>query len=119
MPASPVAAAFEHIEEAREIGIDIGVGIDQGMSHAGLRSEMHDGGKAIRRKQLRHELALGKVGPDEFEIRECLKLRDPGLFQMRIVIGIEVVETDHLMAVANSRRATCMPMNPAAPVTRT
>jgi hypothetical protein len=99
MPASSVAAAFEHIEEAREIGIDIGVGIDQGMSHAGLRSEMHDGGKTIRRKQLRHELAFGKVRPDEFEIRGCLELRDPGLFQMGIVISIEVVEADHLIAV--------------------
>src|SRR4029077_17355710 len=57
------------------------------------------GGKTIRRKQLRHELAFGKVRPNEFEIRECLELRDSGLLQMRIVIGIEVVEADHVIAV--------------------
>jgi hypothetical protein len=44
-------------------------------------------------------LALGKVRPDELEIREGFELRDPGLLQMRIVIGIEVVEADHVIPV--------------------
>lgn len=99
MPACRMPASFEHIEEARDIGIDIGMGIDQGMPDAGLGSKVHDSREAIRRKQLRHALALGNVRPDELEIRERLELCDPRLLQMRIVIGVEVVEAHHVMPV--------------------
>ena len=61
MPASRVPASFEHVEKAREIGIDIGMRIDQGMPHAGLGSEVHDGGETIRRKHLIH--TASPVGP--------------------------------------------------------
>src|SRR5438034_33079 len=69
------------------------------MTHAGLRSEMHDGGKAMCRKQLRHGLAIGNVHLLEFEVRERLELRDPGPLETRIVIGIEVIEAHHVMSL--------------------
>ena len=97
MPAFGVPASLKHIEEARDIGVDIGVWIDQGMTHAGLRSEMHDGGKAMRSKQLGDRLPVCDVDPLELEFRERLEVLDPGLLQVWIVIGIEVIDAHHVM----------------------
>ena len=54
MPAAVVPAAFEDIGEADQIGIHIGVRIDQRIAHAGLRGEMDDMGKAMLREQRGH-----------------------------------------------------------------
>ena len=61
MPAAIVAAAFQDVEEAVEIGVDIGVRVDQRMAHAGLRGEMHDVGKAVLGEQRRDGGAVGKI----------------------------------------------------------
>jgi len=76
-------ATLEHIEEAGEIGIGIGMRIDQRMTHAGLCGEMHDGRKAMRGKQFRNGLAIPNIHLREFEIGERLELRNPGLLQTR------------------------------------
>ncbi len=69
------------------------------MAHAGLRREMHDLGKAMRLEQFRHSLAVGNVQLLEPEAGKCLELRNAGRFQPRIVIGVEVVEADDVIAV--------------------
>src|SRR5437870_1831242 len=56
MPASRVPTTLEHIEKTGKIGMGVGMRIDQRMTHAGLRSQMHDGGKTIGGKQFRHGL---------------------------------------------------------------
>ena len=53
----------------------------------------------MRREQCRHRLAVGDVDLLEPEVRKRLELREPGLFQPRIVIGIEVVEADDVVPV--------------------
>jgi hypothetical protein len=72
-------ATLEHVEEAGEVGIGIGIGIDQRVTHAGLRGEMRDGRKTMRGKQFRHGLAIVDIDLRKFEIGERLELRDPGL----------------------------------------
>src|SRR5262249_5404127 len=99
MPAFGVPAPLKHVEEARDISVDIGVRIDQGMAHAGLRGEMHDGRKAMRSKQVGDRLSVRDVDPRKRELRERLELLDAGLLQVRIVISIEVVDTHHIMPV--------------------
>ena len=47
-------APFQHIDEAFEIGVDIGVRMIDRMTHAGLRREMHHLGKAVCGKQTLH-----------------------------------------------------------------
>ena len=92
-------ATLEHIEEASEVGIGIGIRIDQRMTHAGLRGEVHDGRKAMRGKQFRHGLAIANIHLREFEIGERFELRDAGLLQTRIVVGVEVVDAHHVVPV--------------------
>ena len=95
-----VPAAFQDIGEADQIGLDIGVRVAERMTHAGLRGEMHDEGKAARGEQLLHAGAIGEVAFDEFEAGQFGEFGEPRLFQLRIVIGVHVVEPDHRPAVA-------------------
>ena len=51
MFAAVVAAAFQHVDEAFDIRIDIGVRIFQRITNAGLGSEMNDDWKSMLREQ--------------------------------------------------------------------
>ena len=62
-----MTAAFEHIAEADQIGVDIARRIDQRVAHAGLSREVHHIGKAVRGKQCRHPRPIGKIEPRETE----------------------------------------------------
>ena len=95
MPAAVVPAAFQDIGEADDVGIDIGVRIDQRKSHAGLRAEMHHVGEAMLGKKRRHASAVRKVEFDEAEAFELFELGEARLFQPGIVVGVQVVDADN------------------------
>ena len=98
MAAAGVAAAFQHIDEADEICVHIGMRIDQRMPHAGLRREMDDEGKTMLGEQGRSGGAVRQVQAHEAEILGAGELAQPRLLQLRIVIGREIVDADHLAA---------------------
>jgi len=50
MPTFIVPAPFQHIDEALHVGIDIGMGMLQRITNAGLRGEMDHHSKAVLRK---------------------------------------------------------------------
>ena len=115
-----MAAAFEHVEEADEIGLRIGVRIDQRMAHAGLRREMDDVAETVRREQRRAIASRSAMSIcSNRNAGKSRELGKPRPLQRRVVIGVEIVEADDPMPSASSRRATCIPMKPAAPVTNT
>src|SRR3974390_2404565 len=64
-----VTATFQNIAEADEIGIDIGVWIDQRVANARLRREMHNKGKPMLAKKRGGGRAGPEVEPHEFEIQ--------------------------------------------------
>ena len=91
----PMTAAFEHIEKAREIGIEISMRILQRVTNPGLCREMHD----------RPEFALAKdafvIAPRreiefvESKIAEVTEDAEPGLLEPRIVVIVDTVHADH------------------------
>ena len=98
MLAAIVPAAFQHIEEALHVGIDIGVRIVQRMAHAGLRREMDDMREFVLGEQLRGAVAIGKIVPDEAEMVRFFELGDARFFQLRIVIRRHAVDADDVAA---------------------
>src|SRR3954469_2466273 len=71
------------------------------MAHPGLRREMHDMGEAVLREQRRHADPIGEVEPDEtkrWSLRELVEARP---LECRIVIGVEIVETDDVAAIGD------------------
>src|SRR3974390_3400952 len=82
-----VAATFQNIAEADEIGIDIGVWIDQRVANARLRREGYNKGKPMLAKKRGGCRAVREIKPHEFEILRAGKLLQAALFQICIVIG--------------------------------
>ena len=89
-----MAAAFQHVEEAGEIGIEIGVGILQRVAHAGLGGEMHHRPEAAAGEELFGGGAIGQIEAMKGEAVELPESRQPSLLERRIVIGIEAVDPD-------------------------
>ena len=75
-----MAATFQYIEEADEIGIGVGMGIGQRVTHARLRREVNHEGKAMCDKQSGHRFAVGNVQLLELEARKCCELCNAGSF---------------------------------------
>src|SRR3974377_2511626 len=93
-----VAATFQNITEADAIGIDIGVRVDQRMANACLRREVYNKGKPMLAKKRGGCRAVREIGPHEFEIIRSGKLVQARLLQLWIVIGRQVIDTNHLAA---------------------
>jgi hypothetical protein len=98
MLATIVPAAFQNIGEADQVGVDIGVRISERVSHARLRRQMNDDGKAMPRKQCRHRHAIRHIKHFELKARVVAQNIEPSRLQPWIVIGIEIVEPHNAVA---------------------
>src|ERR1700735_772783 len=91
-------ATLQNVHEPDQIGIDIGVRIDQRMPHAGLCGKVYHVGESVTAEQFRYRVAVGNVGLLKVEIGEAGKLLEPGFLQPRIVIGGEIVDAEYGVA---------------------
>src|SRR3977135_2416574 len=66
---------------------------------AALRREMHHMGEAVLGDQRRHADTVGEVEPDETKRRRLCELVEARLLERRIIIGVEIVETDDIAAI--------------------
>src|SRR5215467_3039726 len=100
MTAPVVAATFENGGEAGQIGIDIGEGIDERMPNTGLRGQVNDVRETMLPEQACHPVAVGKIKLDEAQATGFGEFGTSRLLQRGIVVGIHVVEADHVATVA-------------------
>jgi hypothetical protein len=93
-----VSAAFENVHEAHDVAVDVGVGIQQGVAHAGLGGKMHHAIEILLGEQRRHAGAICHVHLDEAEV---FRRQQPGqtiALEFRAVVVVEVVQADHSIA---------------------
>ena len=95
MPALRVPAAFEHVEEAGDVGVDIVVRRRERMANPGLGGKMHHMGEPTFRKQRRHAVAVLEVELMEAERIVAGEFGEARLLEGGVVIGVEVVDADH------------------------
>src|SRR6516162_8519410 len=100
MAAAVVSATFENGGEAGQIGIDIGEGIDERMSNTGLRSQVNDVRETMLLEQACHPVAVGKIKFDETQAIGFGEFGTSRFLQRGIIVGVYVVEADHIAAVA-------------------
>ncbi len=93
-----VPAAFKNIEKPLNIGLDVGVRVLQRIPNPGLRRQMHDPVELFAQEYVAHDCTVGYVSLDEAKAIAAFDLGEPGLFEPHIVIGIEVIDADHLIA---------------------
>ncbi len=93
-----VSAAFEYVERAEDVALDVGVGLFQRVAHPRLSAQMHDAFEFFGGEQARHRIPIGQIRADE---PERAVRREPGearLLERDIVVIVQIVEPDHLVA---------------------
>ncbi len=91
-------AAFEDVKRARQVAVGVRVRVLDRVAHARLRREVDDPLDVALCKEVFHARAVGQVEFLEAESVLFAKPCEPGLLQRRIVVGIQVVEADDLVA---------------------
>src|SRR6266516_458823 len=94
-----VATLFEHLEEAEDIGRDVGVRPLQGVAHAGLGSEVNDAVKVASVEQLIHRFRVREGGAYELEVALLLQYREARLLESDVVVVVHGIEADNLVPV--------------------
>ena len=92
------AAAFQDVDEAGEVGLDVGVRVFQRVPDARLRGEVDDRFGPSAREELRDRRAVRDVGAHVVEAGERLGPVEPRLLERNVVVGIEIVDAAALVA---------------------
>jgi hypothetical protein len=90
--------SFEDMAEAGEVGIEIGLRVLDREAHARLGAEMDDALEAALGEEPGHAVAVGEVEPFEAEAIMAVEAGEPRLLQGGIVIIVEIVDADDLVA---------------------
>ncbi len=94
-----MAGELQHVDLAHQVRADVGLRIDQRIADARLRADMDDSVEAVRLGECGQCVLVAKVDLLEGEgvSLSPAKPLDPGALQRRIVIVVEIVETNDLM----------------------
>jgi hypothetical protein len=92
MAGFAVPASFQNIEEAGEIGVEIGMGILQRVTDTSLRGKMHDRSEFAVAKNGLYALAIGEIDLVKTEVVEFAENGDTRVLQRRIIIVVDAVE---------------------------
>ena len=87
-----VAAAFQQVGEAHQVGIHIGHGIDEAVAHAGLGRHVDGVGELFGREQGAHGLAFSHVLQHETETGAAFQPGQTVFLELDVVIVVEVVQ---------------------------
>lgn len=93
-----LTTSLEYLQKAYNVAVNVCMRIDEGISDAGLGCQVHDSADWLFSKQGCHTFAVSQIHFDEPELRERRKLRKPRFFEAHIVILIEIVEAQHMIA---------------------
>ncbi len=89
-----MAAAFENVKKAGEIGVEIGVRILQRIAHARLRGEMHHRTEVAVAKHRLGAFAVGKIELVKGESAELPQHGKPRLLERGVVVVVDAVDAD-------------------------
>ena len=93
-----MAACFENIEKAGEVGVAIGFRIDERVTHSRLRCEIYNMRELSFAKRTIHSFAIGQIAFNEIKVCVGFELGEARMFQRHIIIGIDVVVAGDFMA---------------------
>ena len=92
-----VSTAFQYVRETDEVGLDVGVRVNERISHPCLRRKMHHALKTFGGEKRLHAGGIGHIHLDEAKIWEAAELRQPGMLEVNVVVVVEVIDTDHFI----------------------
>ena len=87
-----VAAGFEDVVEADEVGFDVGIGVGDAVAYACLCSKVDYNLGPELGKEFVDELAVGYVAFDKAKARVLLELCQTFFFEANVVVIVHVVD---------------------------
>ena len=101
-----LAAAFQQVHEAGQVAVHVSLGIRQGIADPGLRRHVqHDLRLPFPEYPIQRR-PVGQVGLHKLEARSPLQLRQPRPLQRRVVVIVEIVVAQHLLATVEELPST-------------
>ena len=97
----PVAAAFEQVAEAHEVGLDVAFGVDEAVAHARLRREVHDMRERVAAEYGFQRGIIGEIRMLEGESGQGPQLRKAILLELYRIVIVEVVDADDRMPLGD------------------
>ena len=95
-----MAAGFENIEKADQVGFHIRIRVGDGVAHTSLCRKVNDHGRLVLLEQLGDQYLISDVTFDKNKCGILSQLVQTKLFQCYVVVGIHVVDANN-----NSRRS--------------
>ncbi len=87
-------APFEDIQETQDVGGDIGQGVFEAVANAGLGGEVDHPLRAEGGEQRRDGVDVLERDAGVFEIREFGQPGQARLFEVHVIVGVEIVQAD-------------------------
>src|SRR5262249_35878131 len=95
MTSLTMPTAFENVEKAGKIGVEISVRVLQRIANTGLRGQMHHRPELALGKNAFDRAALGEIDLLESKFAKFAQNSQACLLQCRIVIIVDAVHADH------------------------
>lgn len=92
-----MATPFQNVHESDDVAINIGIRILQGIAHPRLSRKVNDPIKLLLIKKCHHGLAINHVHLYKAESGVGSESLQPGLFQIDIVVIVQIIQPDHLI----------------------
>ena len=99
MLGTMLSTGFQHIEETHQIRLAIDLRVVQRVTHTRLSRQMHHLGKALFAEQIQQCRLVDDVHFQEAKTRQARKFLEPRLLECYVVVVVEVVDPDHIVAV--------------------
>ena len=98
MRDAAMAAAFQHIAEADEVGVDIGLGMLDGVAYASLSCEMDHMARPVAGEDISGGGAISQGQALEAEAGMAEEPGEAGLLEAHVIIGVEIVDADDFLS---------------------
>ena len=98
-----MTASLQDMQEADEIRVDVAVRIFERVAHARLGGQIDDPLGLVLGEKTFNRGAIRQIAFHKLEILMGLQARKAGLLQIDVVIVIEVVEADDVVAARKQR----------------
>src|SRR6266571_9001153 len=93
-----MSAALENAEEADDVAVGVRVRIGKRVTDASLCCQVDYFINLLSLEKSEHDVTIGHIDTVECEIRVTCQAIQSRLLQLRIVVGVEVVDADNRIA---------------------
>ena len=90
-----MSTRLQNIEKSRQIAIQISIWICEWISDTGLGGQVDHARRPTGRKKLVDTNLIPKVQFFEFKIRDFIQNCNPWIFQVNIIIIVQIIHPDH------------------------